>query len=405
MPGAVPPRKTTPASPGQRGRSPWHRLRGLLGADRARLRPARQWSLSLLLFGAFTGLGWSALPSDLSGAKTALRLEDPTQNGTGIATPVFLLRSDGAAVRFGDAAVQAGGIVRVGLYDPLDPRLTQATVAVSLPADGRLLWLLAAPDERQTLRDKASAVILGLVGSAAEITRSPAFETDYREPLMQILHDAVQAAWTASRDNGAWQGLLRSYEPVLRTVSSRDLRPIIERNFRGVALRMLKANTLTMLDPFHDHEWNMEPVEQALRESIDEIRDRDIPEQTAVRLLEMPQTAEFLRGFTGVAITRLAHDAALQDLIAQMVYDLRFRSAIQPAIDGLVDLGRTAPRLLVSLHGSTDLNLVAAAALRATISGRRDRTVVFMSPRQRDELMALDPAVVHILEPVGRNGS
>jgi len=274
-----------------------------------------------------------------------------------------------------------------------------------LPADGRLLWLLAAPDERQALRDKASAVILGLVGSAAEITGSPAFAADYREPFMQILRDAVQAAWTASRDSGAWQDLLRSYEPVLRTVSSRDLRPIIERNFRGVALRMLKANTLTMLDPFHDREWNMEPVEQALRDSVDEIRDRDIPEQTAERLLEMPQTAEFLRGFTGVAITRLAHDTALQDLIAQMAYDPRFRSAIQPAIDGLVDLGRAAPRLLVSLHGSTDLNLVAAAALRATISGRSDRTVVFMSPRQRDELMALDPAVVHILERVGRNGS
>jgi hypothetical protein len=379
--------------------------RFLPGGKRVGLRPARQWLLSLLLLALFLGLGWSSLPSDLAGKPAALRLEDQRRDTTGIVTPVFVLRQDGAAVRFGDAEQETSGIVRVGLYDPLDPLLARATVAVSLPADGRLLWLLASPEERQTLREKASALVLGLTASAAEITRSEAFRSDYREPLLQILRDALQAAWVASRDGGAWRDLLRGYEPILRAVSSRDLRPILERNFQGVALRMFKANTLAMIDPFHERVWNMAPVEQALRDTVEEIRDRDIPEQTASRLLDSPQTAAFLRVFAGVASDRLAHDPALQSLIARMVYDTRFRPALQPAIDGLLDLGRAAPRLLISLHGSTDLNLAAAAALRTTLSGRPDRVVVFMTPGQHAELMALDGAIVHTLVPAGRDGS
>src|SRR6185312_15201281 len=115
------------------------------------------------------------------------------------------------------------------------------------------------------------------------------------------------------------------------------------------------------------------------------------------RLLDAPQTLAFLKVFVGVAADTLVHNAALQDLIAQMVYDPRFRPYMDPAIDRLLDLGRTAPRLLVSLHGSADLNLVAAAAIRTTITGRPDRVVVLMTPRQRDELMELDPGMVHPL--------
>jgi hypothetical protein len=381
------------------------RLHGLLVGKPARLRPARQWVLSLLLLALFLGLGWSSLPADLAGAQVALRLQDKQAPDAGFVTPVFVLRDDGAAVRFGNAEMAAAGIVRVGLYEPLDPLLVQATTAVSLPGDGRLLWLLASPDERQALRDKAAALVLGLSDSAAEIARSPVFKEAYRDPLMQILRNAVQAAWTASRDGGAWQEMLRGDEAILRSVASRDLRPIIERHFQGVALRMLKANTLAIIDPFHDRPWNTEPIEQALQETIEEIRDRELAEQTTMRLLDTPQTASFLRVFVAVASEKLAHDAALQDLIARMVYDPRLRRYMEPAIDRLLDLGRTAPRLLVSLHGSTDLNLAAATALRTTISGRPDRVVVFMSPRQRDELMALDPGMVHTLVPLGRDGS
>jgi hypothetical protein len=300
--------------------------------------------------------------------------------------------------------MEAPGIIRVGVYDPLDPSFGHATAAVSLPGDGRLLWLLASPDERQTLRDKAAAVVLGISHSAAEIARSPTFTAEYRDKFMQILRNAVRKAWDASRTSGAWQDLLRSYQPILRHVAARDLRPIIERNFEGVALRMLKANALGMIDPFHDRPWNTEPIEQALQDSIQEVRNREIAEQTALRLLDAPQTTAFLRVFVGTVGETLAHDAALQDLVAQMVYDPRFRPSMATAIDRLLDLGRTAPRLLVSLHGSADLNLVAAAAIRTSLSGRPDRVVVLLTPEQRDELMALDPSMVHPLETLRRDG-
>lgn len=382
-----------------------HIPRGLFGRGRDGTRSAWHWALSFVMLAGFLALGWSSLPANLAAASNAMRLQDPAHAGAGYVTPVFVLQANGAAVRFGDAQAGADGIVRVGLYDPFDPLLTQATVAVSLPADGRLLWLLAEPGERQTLRAKASELVVGLSATVRDIARSPAFQADYREPLLQILRNAVQQAWVASRDSGAWQELLRSYGPILRTVSSRDVRPIVERNFQGIALRMLKSNAMSLINPFQERTWHTEPIEEALRDSIEEIRQRDIPEQTALRLLDSPQTTEFLRVFVGSAGDRLAHDPALQNLIARMIYDPRFRPALQPAIDGTLDIGRTASRLFLSLHGGTDLNLTAAAALRTTITGRPDRVVVFMSAGQRDALMALESGMVYPLDPAEPAGA
>jgi hypothetical protein len=83
------------------------------------------------------------------------------------------------------------------------------------------------------------------------------------------------------------------------------------------------------------------------------------------------------------------------------VFDDRFRPYLNVASAKAMDLARIAPRLLVSLHGSTDLNPVASFVIRTLVSARSDRAVVFMSPAQRDELEALDPASVHPLVRAG----
>ena len=65
------------------------------------------------------------------------------------------------------------------------------------------------------------------------------------------------------------------------------------------------------------------------------------------------------------------------------------------------ELSRLAPRLLVSLRGSKELNLVAATVIRATIAGRGDRVVVFMTPAQRDEVQAWAPGAGGARQPLG----
>ncbi|MGA9015425.1 MAG: hypothetical protein WB509_23285, partial [Acetobacteraceae bacterium] len=97
--------------------------------------------------------GLSALPSDLTAAAGAIALRDPSDTLAGIGAPVFVLRESGVAVRFGNAVATQDGAIRIGFYDAFDPLLTHATEPVSLPADPRLLWLLASPDERQSLRE------------------------------------------------------------------------------------------------------------------------------------------------------------------------------------------------------------------------------------------------------------
>jgi hypothetical protein len=363
----------------------------------AALHPRRQWALSVVLVVLFAVLGWSALPHDLTASASALNVRDAGGANGGIGTPVFALRENGTAVRFGNAAVAPDGVIRVGIYDPLDPLLAHATEMVSLPADPRLLWLLASASERQSLREATTDLARSLSQSAFAILRSPEFLNDYRDRFVQLLRSDLETAWQTTRRSGAWQDLLRGYEPILRESAAADLRPIIESHFRGVPMRMLRANALTMIDPFRDTQWNMLPIEDALQAAWQDIRERELPERTASRLLQAPPTAAFLRVFLDAMASQLARDVTLRDLASEMIFDERFRPYLNNAFARVMDLARIGPRLLVSLHGSTDLNPVAAFVVRTLVAARADRVVVFMSPAQRDELLALDPSSVRPL--------
>jgi hypothetical protein len=375
-------------------------LRAAAGWGRSRaatLHPKRQWALSIALVVLFAALGWSALPRNITATSSSLTLRDMEPTSAGIGPPVFVLRDDGTAVRFGNAVLTEGGVIRIGFYDSLDPLLAHATESVSLPGDPRLLWLLASQSERQALRDATGDMAQAASHSVFAVLRSPEFMTEYRDRFVQLLRTDLESAWRNTRKSGAWQDLLRGYEPILRDTASRELRPIIESHFRGVPMRLLRANALQIIDPFHDADWNMAPVEDALQAAIQEIRDREIPERAAGRLLQAPPTIAFLRVFVDAMVRELAQDTALRELVGEMVFDNRFRPYLNDATERAMDLARIAPRLLVSLHGSTDLNPVASFVIRTLVSGHQDRVVVFMSPAQRDELMTLDPASIRPL--------
>jgi hypothetical protein len=375
-------------------------LRAAAGWGRSRaatLHPKRQWALSVALVVLFAALGWSALPRNITATSSSLTLRDMEPTSAGIGPPVFVLRDDGTAVRFGNAVLTEGGVIRIGFYDSLDPLLAHATESVSLPGDPRLLWLLASQSERQALRDATGDMAQAASHSVFAVLRSPEFMTEYRDRFVQLLRTDLESAWRNTRKSGAWQDLLRGYEPILRETAAADLRPIIESHFRGVPMRMLRANALTMIDPFHDTQWNMLPIEDALQGAWQEVRERDLPERTASRLLQAPPTAAFLRVFLDAMASQLARDVTLRDLASEMIFDERFRPYLNNAFARVMDLARIGPRLLVSLHGSTDLNPVAAFVVRTLVAARADRVVVFMSPAQRDELMALDPSSVRPL--------
>jgi hypothetical protein len=367
----------------------------------AMLHPKRQWALSIGLVLLFAILGLSALPRDVTATSSAIAVRDEAGDGITIGAPVFALRENGTAVRFGNATLAADGVIYIGLYDTLDPLLAHATEVVSLPGDPRLLWLLAAPQERQALRDSTVDLARSLAASVTAILHSPEFLTEYRDRFVQLLRSDLEIAWQNTRKSGAWQDLTRGYEPILRETVSGDLRPIVESHFRNVPMRMLRANALQLIDPFHDTNWNLVPIENALQAAWQEIRERELPERVSSRLLQAPPTIAFLRVFLDAMASQLAHDTILRDLVGDMLFDNRFRPYLNNAFARAMDLGRVAPRLLVSLHGSTDLNPVAAFVIRTLVQARQDRVVVFMSPAQRDELMALDPAAVRPLVMAG----
>ena len=399
---------------GETLRRSWRRALVSLG-DTSRAGPFRG-VLSAALVALFVALGWSAMPLGAALRPSTGLLVDPLVDqaaddpACGVAAAVFALRADGTAVRFGDARTDdpagsgatsghdaACGAIRLKLYDPLDPLLEDATEAVSLPGDARLLWLLASDDERRRLRAMAADLAAGLSESAVTILRSPEFVADYRDRLTEIVQSALLRAWRDTRTETAWTELLAACDPLLREVAQRELRPIAARHFDGIAARLLQANAITLIDVFHDRDWDAAPVEQALKAMAAELRDREIPERTAAKLLGAPEATHFLRVVLGVAGDTLLHSQDLIDLLARAAVDPRFRPALSAAMGPAGRLARTAPKLLLALHGSTDLNLVAPFVIRAMVGGRQDRVVVLMSAAQRREIEAVDAGAMRRL--------
>ena len=374
-------------------------------ADRRPPRPTHAWASSVVVLALLVAVGWSSLPGNVADTAALVRLSDPKSGAFSLTTAVFALHEDGTAVRFGNAEQAADGVIRVGLYDPLDRLLGIATEPVSLPADPRLLWLLASPAERLRLSEQSSALVVAVSTAIGDILRSPEFNAVYRDRFVGVLQACMQESWEVERVTGAWQALLRSYEPIIRDVIARDIRPVVERHFRGVPLRMLRANALPLLDPFSDRPWDMQPVEDALREALISIRDRGVPERAVMELMDSPATVDFLKVFQTVLVGRLARNKGLSGLVGEMVFDQKLRPYLTEVTDRANDLARSAPHLLVSLHGSTDMNLVAATVIRTLFTGRPDRVVVFMSPAQRDEILELDRSAVHLLDRLAPNGA
>jgi len=379
------------------------------GGRSRRVSPARNWMLSAILLAVGVTVGLSCLPNRPTLGPAAIDLVDPAAPGMSPATyapatyapAVFALRENGAAVRFAHADGSADGSVRIGFYDPLDPLLVFATEPVSLPADARLLWLLAAPAERAAIRERSAAFAGALASDSRAILTSPEFRDLYRDRFQAVFQAAARDAWTVTLNSEAWRDLTRGMEPALREMINREIRPVLERRFRGVAGQMLRANALAMIDPFTDRPWNTLPIEEALRASFLELRERGMAERAIAHLLDQPQAAAVPGVFQDEMVRRLVRDDTLVRLVSEMVFDERLRPLAQTSVARANDLLRTAPRLLVSLRGGQELNLVAATVIRATIGGRGDRVVVFMSQAQRDDLNALDHAVVRPLERIG----
>lgn len=382
--------------------------RGPAGRSR-RVNPARDWAISAVVLAVGIAVGVSCLPHRPTLGPGAIVLVDPMASGAPpaifapavFAPAVFALRENGAAVRFAHADAVPDGTVRVGFYDPLDPLLVFATEPVSLPADARLLWLLAAPAERATIRERSAALVGALASDTRAILTSSEFRDLYRDRFQAVFQAAARDAWTVTLNSEAWRDLTRGMEPALREMMNREVRPVLERRFRGVAGQMLRANALAMIDPFTDRPWNTGPIEDALRASFLELRERGVAERAIAHLLDQPHAAAVPGVFQDEMVRRLVRDDTLSRLVSEMIFDERLRPLAQASVERANDLARTAPRLLVSLRGGQELNLVAATVIRATIGGRGDRVVVFMSPGQRDEVTALDHSVVRPLERKG----
>jgi hypothetical protein len=358
----------------------------------------RQLPLSLALLGLFAVVGWSVLPSRAATQAGAWRLRDPVADTSGIGVPVFALRQDGIAVLFGEANRTADGVIHLALYNRLDPILADTTQAVSLPGDLRLLWLLASEGERQRLREMASRLAIGLSDTAFAVLQAPEFAAEYRPRLLDIAQSALLAAWEDARAQAAWEQLLQACEPLLREVVTRELRPIVASRFEGVAARLLSANAGRLIPLIGGGNWDLEAVEQAVQASIAEAREEAIPQHALLRFLALHEARQFLQVFLAVAGDRLVHNPALIDLLARVVTDTRFRPALVFAATPAAVLGRAAPRLMVSLHGSTDLNLVASFVIHTMAAGRTDRVIVLMSAAQYREIAAIDPGVARPLE-------
>jgi len=372
-----------------------------------RVNPVRDWTISVLVMASGLGIGLTCLPDRPARAPSAVTLVDAAapgaERGAAFAPAVFALRDDGVVVRFAGLETDASGALRVGFYDPLDPLLEHATEPVSLPADARLLWLLAAPGERQAIRDRTGALVTAIATDTRAILTSQEFRTLYRDRFQAVFQDAARAAWSETRDSDAWRDLMRGMEPTVREILTREVRPVLERRFRGVPAQMLRANALAMIDPFTDRVWNMRPVEDALRASLLELRDRGVAERAVAHLLDSPLATTAAAIFQDALVRALTHDDRLASLVMEMAFDARLRPHAELSAARAHDLARTAPRLLVSLHGGRELNLVAATVIRATMAGRGDRVVVFMNPAQRAAMTVLDPAAVRPMDRAPRS--
>ena len=338
----------------------------------------------------FLSAGWTALPTRNAPSTLAYRLPDGDPAAGDEGMPVFVLRPDHSTLRAGVARMQTGGRIDVTLYDPSDPELTQESEGLLFNADLRVMWLLATDEERAALRRGIEKLGVGLRDAIDAVLRSPEFNDEYRSVLKDVGRQAIDTAWHHPGTKAAYDELVRSAEPVLREAIGRDLRGIVMKRAEPMVWDMLSANVGSVLKLFQDQPWNLTPVEQALEGIQRDVREQGLVEKTTQRILDSWQAKAFMQTFANNAMDAAVRDPRMRDAVHRLLTDQRLGAYLTPASQPANELARLAPQILFGVHPQSDLNALAAYIFRGFITGRPGQLVILTSPRQRDQILALD---------------
>lgn len=264
-------------------------------------------------------------------------------------------------------------------------------IPVLTTADIGLLWALADDGGKARVRASAAGLAQQLAAAVRDLTRSPAWQQDYRAPVGHLLDRLAAAAWARPGTQAAFQALVAAIEPLVAGRVADQIGPAVAPYVANAMWTVLEANSTRVFALIRGGRPDLGPLSAAFVAALHDPAVQHVLGRLGPDILALPQTEllgeQLLTDFVDLA----EHDPETFDLAARIATDRRLGQPFGHLRDDAGAFLRQTGQVMWGLGGARPLNALAGEALKATLMGTAQPLVLLLDPDDAAALVRLLP--------------
>jgi hypothetical protein len=311
--------------------------------------------------------------------------------------PVFCMPPAGVALHCGLARRIAGRGFAFTPYRAAAP--AGSVIPVLTTADIGLLWALADAAGKARVRASAADLAQQFAAAVRDLTRSPAWQQEYRPPVGRLLDRLAAEAWAMPSTQAAFQALIAAIEPLVAGRVADQIGPAVAPYVANAMWTVVEANSTRVFALIRGGRPDLSPLSGAFVAALHDPAVQRVLGQLGPDILALPQTELLSERLLANVVDLAEHDPETFDLAARIATDRRLGQPLGHLRDDAAAFLRQAGQVMWGLGGARPLNALAGEALKATLMGSAQPLVLLLDPDAAAALVRLLPGDTVLLVP------
>ncbi|NQW11371.1 MAG: hypothetical protein HQ481_16015 [Alphaproteobacteria bacterium] len=243
--------------------------------------------------------------------------------------PVYRLRADGSALAVGRVILHGGERIEVSLFPDLDSVALADSDVILMETNAQALWALVPPSSKAEVAVVLERVARSMRDRFVTIVRDPAFDTNYRERLQEIIEDAYTRLRRNPVLNIAGQSMTEIFGSEYSERLADALLPVVLPRMRQAAFEMLTPSWQGVSGFVTEGKIDFEPIGRA---AVDILADETVQRVAVNNMFDVARDDRVWRLGVLLAdayVDALSSDPRLEKLVEDLFRDPAFRAEMQ----------------------------------------------------------------------------
>ncbi len=229
-----------------------------------------------------------------------------------------------------------------------------------------------------------------LAGAVRDITRSPAWQQDYRPKVHQVLTGIAQQAWSMPSTQSAFLALIAAIQPMVASQVADEIGPAVAPYLADAVWALIATNSTQVFSLIGGGRPDLSPLSAAFTAALRDPAVQRVLGRLGPKIMALPQM-ELLSERLLANLAEIAqHDPEIFDLATRIATDRRLGQSLGHLRDDAGAFFRQTGQVMWGLGEGRALNALAGVALKSTLMGGAQPLILLIDP---DSAIALERAL------------